>query len=106
MVKDAPKISTVIPDFMKFIEGCTLVAHNAEFDMKFIKRFAGASGYEVKNPVIDSLELARKTLPELRRHDLHTIADHFSIVFQHHRALPDAYTTSEVFVEMMKIKNS
>ena len=106
MVANAPKITAVIPDFMKFIEGCTLVAHNADFDMKFIKRFAGASGYEVKNPVIDTLELARKTLPELKHHDLHTIADHFSIVFQHHRALPDAYTTSEVFVEMIKIKNS
>ena len=106
MVKDAPKITAVIPDFMKFIEGATLVAHNADFDMKFLKRFAGASGYEVKNPVIDSLELARQTLPELKHHDLHTVADHFSIVFHHHRALSDAYETSEALVEMMKIKNN
>ncbi len=106
MVKDAPKIASVMPDFIKFIDGCTLVAHNAEFDMKFLKRFAGASGYEIKNPVIDSLELARQTLPELKHHDLHTVADHFSIVFHHHRALSDAYATSEALVEMMKIKNS
>ena len=106
MVKDAPKITAVIPDFIKFIDGCTLVAHNADFDMKFLKRFAGASGYEVKNPVIDSLELARQTLPELKHHDLHTVCDHFSIVFHHHRALSDAYATSEALVEMMKIKNS
>ena len=32
MVKDAPKISTVIPDFIKFIDGAIIVAHNAEFD--------------------------------------------------------------------------
>ena len=106
MVKDAPKITAVMPDFIKFIDGCTLVAHNADFDMKFLKRFAGASGYEVKNPVIDSLELARQTLPELKHHDLHTVCDHFSIVFHHHRALSDAYATSEALVEMMKIKNS
>ncbi len=105
MVKDAPKISVVIPDFMKFIDGAVLVAHNAEFDVKFIKRFAGAEEYEVKNKVIDTVEVARATLPQLRRHDLHTIAEHFGIVFRHHRALSDAYATAEAFIEMMKLKN-
>ena len=105
MVKDAPKISTVIPDFMKFIDGAILVAHNADFDVKFLKRFAGAEEYEVKNKVMDTVELARSTLPFLKRHDLHTIADHFGIVFRHHRALSDAYATAEAFIEMMKIKH-
>ena len=104
MVKDAPKIGSVIPDFMKFIDGAVLVAHNAEFDLKFIKRFAGGEEYEIKNKVLDSLEIARSTLPQLRRHDLHTIADHFGIVFHHHRALSDAYATAEAFIELMKIK--
>lgn len=106
MVKGAPKISTVIPDFMKFIQGSILVAHNADFDVKFIKRFAFAEEYEVKNKVMDSIELARATLPFLKRHDLHTVADHFGIAFRHHRALSDAYATAEAFVEMMKIKHS
>lgn len=106
MVKDAPRIGAVIPDFMKFIEGATLVAHNAEFDMKFLKRFAGAEEYEVKNPVLDSVEIARANLPQLRRHDLHTLAEHFGVVFHHHRALSDAYATAEIFIELMKIKNS
>ena len=106
MVKDAPKIGAVIPDFMKFIDGAILVAHNADFDMKFIKRFAGAEEYEVKNKVIDSVELARAQLPQLKRHDLHTVADHFGIIFHHHRALSDAYATAEVFIELMKIKNN
>ncbi len=105
MVKDAPKISAVIPDFMKFIEGSILVAHNADFDMKFLKRFAGAEDYEVKNQVIDSVEVARSTLAQLRRHDLHTLAEHFGVVFHHHRALSDAYATAEIFIELMKIKH-
>ncbi len=105
MVKDAPKIGVVIPDFMKFIEGAILVAHNAEFDTKFIKRFAGGEEYEIKNKVMDTLEMARSLLPQLKRHDLHTIADHFGIVFHHHRAMSDAYATAEAFVELMKIKN-
>ena len=83
-----------------------MVAHNAEFDLKFIKRFAGAEEYEIKNKVLDTVEIARSTLQQLRRHDLHTIAEHFGIVFHHHRALSDAYATAEAFIELMKIKNS
>ncbi len=105
MVKDAPKISAVISDFMKFIDGCVVVAHNAEFDTKFIKRFAGVEEYEMKNKILDTLELARACLPQLKRHDLHTIADHFGIIFHHHRAMSDAYATAEAFIELMKIKN-
>jgi DNA polymerase-3 subunit alpha (Gram-positive type) len=105
MVKDAPKIGAVLPDFMKFIDGATLVGHNAvDFDMKFVKRFAHAEGYEVKNPVIDTMSLGRETLRMLKHHDLHTIADHFGIAFHHHRALSDSYATAEIFIEMMKIK--
>ena len=105
MVKDSPKIGSVIPDFMKFIDGAVLVAQNADFDMKFVKRFAGAEDYEVKNKVLDTLDLARAHLPMLRRHDLHTLAEHFGIVFNHHRALSDSYATAEVFIELLKIKN-
>lgn len=106
MVKDSPKIGVVIPDFIKFIDGAVLVAQNADFDMKFIKRFAGAEDYEVKNKVLDTLELARSNLPMLKRHDLHTLAEYFGIVFHHHRALSDSYCTAEVFIELMKIKNN
>ena len=104
LVKDAPKISAVIPDFMKFIENSILVAHNAEFDLKFIKRFAGAEDYEVKNKVLDTMELSRQCLPQLRRNDLHTIADYFNITFHHHRALSDSYATAELLIELMKLK--
>jgi DNA polymerase III epsilon subunit family exonuclease len=104
MVKDSPKIGAVIPDFMKFIEGATLVAHNAEFDIKFIKRFAGIEEYEIRNEVVDTVLLARKYLPFLKHVDLHTVADHFGIIFRHHRALSDAYATAESFIELMKIK--
>jgi len=104
MVASAPRIGQVLPDFLKFIEGAVLVAHNADFDMKFLRRFATVEEYEVKNKVMDSIELARSTLPMLKKHDLHTVADHFQIVFHHHRALSDAYATAEAFIEMMKIK--
>ncbi len=104
MVKDAPKISSVIPDFMKFIEGAIIVAHNAEFDMKFLKRFSAVEEFEITNKVLDTVDMARTYLPQLKRADLATVADHFGIIFHHHRALSDAYATAEAFIELMKLK--
>ncbi len=105
MVKDAPKIPAVIPDFMKFIEGSVLIAQNASFDMKFIKRFAEAEEYSIANKVLDTLEMGRKLLRQLAHHDLHTMADHFGIVFRHHRALSDAYATAQLFLELTKLQS-
>lgn len=104
MVKDAPKIDKVLPDFLKFIEYSVIVAHNAPFDTSFLRRFANENDYEVSNRVLDTLEMSRKLLPALRHHDLKTIADYFGIVFRHHRALSDAYATAEAFIELMKLK--
>ena len=74
-------------DFLKFIDGSILVAQNSSFDMKFVKRFAGGIDYEVKNKVLDTVELARKYVPSLKKHDLQTLADHFNVIF-HHRYSP------------------
>ncbi|MBO5927243.1 MAG: 3'-5' exoribonuclease, partial [Clostridia bacterium] len=105
MVKNSPKIGAVIPDFIKFIQGATLVAHNADFDVKFIKRFAGAEDYAITNKVMDTLELSRRYLTMLKKADLKTVAEHFNIEFRHHRALSDAYATAEIFIELLKIKS-
>lgn len=103
MVKDAPKIGQVIPDFMKFIEGATVVAHNADFDTKFIRRFANAEDYEFKNKVMDTMFMAREKLPKIGRFDLETLAKQFNVVFNHHRALDDAIATAQIFLEMMRL---
>ena len=105
MVKDAPKIEQVLPDFLKFIEYSVIVAHNAAFDTSFLRRFANENDYEVNSAVMDTLEMSRRFLPALRHHDLKTVADYFGIVFRHHRALSDAYATAEAFIELMKIKH-
>lgn len=106
MVKDAPKITAVLPDFMKFIDGAVLVGHNVEFDIGFVKKYANAEDYAVNNESNDTMLLSRKYLPELKRNKLNDLADYFNITFHHHRALADAYATAEVFVELMKIKSS
>ncbi len=106
MVANAPKIDNVMPDFMKFIDGAILVGQNiVDFDIKFIKRFAGGLEYDVKNELIDTLALARSVLPNLRKHDLHTLAEYFGIQFNHHRALSDSYATADVLRELFKLQN-
>ena len=72
--------------------------------MKFIKRFANAEDYAITNEVQDTMAIARQLLPQLKHHDLKTLADKFGIVFHHHRALSDAYATAEIFIELQKIK--
>src|SRR5690606_34258745 len=66
MVKDAPEIEDVLTRFKEFISDHTLVAHNASFDIGFLNAGFKKLGFgEVKNPVIDTLELARFLYPEL-----------------------------------------
>lgn len=102
MVADAPPFGAVVGDFYKFAYGSVLVAHNAEFDVKFMRTQAKPYDYFFRNPVTDTLQMARETLPELSNHKLNTVAEHYNVKFLHHRALSDAYATAQIFIEMMK----
>ncbi|RAL25594.1 PolC-type DNA polymerase III [Thermoflavimicrobium daqui] len=103
MVKDAPEIDDVITRFLTFIEGCTLVAHNARFDMGFLQEAVKRLGQEpVKNPVLDTLELARFLFPTMKNHRLNTLADRLGVnLEQHHRAIYDAEATGYVLWKML-----
>ena len=106
MVKNAPTYADVLPDFFKFTRGAVLVAHNADFDCKFIKHHAKALNYFFDNDVIDTVQFARDTVLGLSNYKLNTVCEHFNIKFLHHRALSDAYATAEMFIELVKIKKS
>ncbi|TCS95442.1 PolC-type DNA polymerase III [Hazenella coriacea] len=103
MVKDAPEIDDVIARFLQFIDGCVLVAHNARFDMGFLQEAVKRIGEQpVKNPVLDTLELARFLYPGLRNHRLNNLADKLDVKLeQHHRAIYDAETTGYVLWKML-----
>ncbi|MCQ2387230.1 MAG: hypothetical protein MJ066_02140 [Clostridia bacterium] len=103
LLENKPTIEQVFPDFMKFIDGTILVVHNAGFDPLFIRRIARQEDYEFINKVLDTIAISKQQLPSLRKYDLHTLADHFGIVFHHHRALSDAYATAEAFIELMRL---
>lgn len=106
MVKSAPTIGQVFADYFKFLGDAVFVAHNAEFDYKFLKYAGKQIGYVMKNDVIDTLKKARETLPMLKNHKLNTVCDHYGIEFLHHRASSDAFATAQAYLEMVKEKNS
>lgn len=103
MVKDAPTIEEMFPKVLEFIKGTVLVAHNATFDIGFLKTVAKDLGYEFDYTYVDTLPLARKLYPELKKHKLGKIAEYLKIKVEvAHRALDDVDTTVKVLREMMK----
>lgn len=104
MVEDAPFIEDVIPKFIDFIGNYTLVAHNANFDMKFLIYNIEIIDLKINNPVADTLSLSRKVLPNLKNHKLGTLAKHFNIKIENqHRALDDALATAQVYIKCHEI---
>ena len=98
MVKDAPTIEQVMPSVINFIQEFPLVAHNASFDIGFLRYNAQPLGYQIDNVVIDTLQLARDLFPEYKRFKLGKIAENLGIkVDVAHRALDDVKTLVKVF---------
>ncbi|MBX0356409.1 PolC-type DNA polymerase III [Halobacillus sp. Nhm2S1] len=104
MVKDAPEIEQVLKDFHEWTGEDILVAHNASFDMGFLNAGYQNIGLEKStNPVIDTLELARFLVPELKNHRLNTLCKKFDIeLTQHHRAIYDAEATGYLLWKLLK----
>ncbi len=102
MVADAETIDKVFPKILDFIEGSVLVAHNAPFDIGFLKQNAKALGYEFDYTYIDTLSLAKDLFPDYKKYKLGKIAENLGIKVEvAHRALDDVDTTVKVFRVMM-----
>ncbi len=102
MVKDAPKIEEILGSFLEFCKGCVLVAHNAQFDVGFMRINAERAGVPFKFCVCDTLTLARCMYPDLPNHKLNTLSKHLNVALEHHhRAVDDAKATADVFVKMI-----
>ena len=103
MLVGQPKIHEVYPDFVKFLGDSVFIAHNADFDYRFLKSVGKDQGYYLSNECEDTMIISRKKLPWLSNHKLNTICGHFGIEFRHHRALSDAFATAEAFIELAKL---
>ncbi|MCD2348361.1 DNA polymerase III subunit alpha [Clostridium guangxiense] len=103
MVKDAETIEQAFPKMLEFIEGSVLVAHNAEFDVGFLKHNAKVLGYDFNFSYVDTLSLAQDVFPQLKSYKLGRIAKNLGIKVEvAHRALDDVDTTVKVFNIMLE----
>jgi len=106
MVADAPPIESVLPAFLEFAEGCVLVAHNAPFDVGFLRHFAEQQQRSwPRFEVVDTAKLARRviTRDDAPNCKLSSLARVFnSGTTPNHRALADARATVDVLHGLME----
>jgi len=103
MVENAPSIKEVLPDFLKFIEGTVLVAHNADFDYRFLRETARSLSIDINLPYIDTLQMS-KALISIPSYGLEKVVKALSLGdFNHHRALDDASITAQVFMKLLEM---
>ncbi len=103
MVKDAPKEGDALRALLSFAGHRTLVAHNASFDMSFLRAAAARTGQLVQNAFADTLAIARCALPQLKNHKLDTLAAHFQVSFRHHRADDDSRALAQIFFGLVEM---
>src|SRR5579863_2095048 len=104
MVNTAPRAAEIFPDFLNFIDGAILVGHNVGFDLGFLSYEARLLGLDFPIDGLDTIPLARRFLPALRRFKLDNVADHLKIATSNrHRALGDARVTAAIFIKLLAL---
>jgi len=103
MVKNAPTFDRVVPDLMRVLEGNVFVAHNANFDWRFItSEITRATGHQLRGRRLCTVKMARKVVPQLPRRSLDWIARYYGVEIQNrHRAGGDAIATAKCLVRML-----
>ncbi|MBE7023112.1 MAG: PolC-type DNA polymerase III [Ruminococcaceae bacterium] len=118
MVKDAPNIDEILPEFIEFCGRKNdvkniIIAHNAKFDVSFIK--AEIERYNQRHeddtlsfddyPILDTVAFSKEIFPEEKKHNLDALCERLGVSLEnHHRALDDATATAEAFIKMHLIK--
>ena len=106
-VKNEPAFADIYPEFLEFISGSVLIAHNAKFDISFVKAEATRAGRELPaNKVIDSLALFRKWYPKSSSHSVAAVAKHAAVRTDTlHRAAADSMYVFLIFDKSIKERN-
>ena len=107
MLEGEPTPDEVLPEFYKFIAGSILVAHNASFDIGFLKHEFALLGMSLNNQSLCTLKMSRKLYPNLPNHKLKTVSRYLleesCEQMQMHRALDDAKLAGMIWLEMGKV---
>ncbi len=99
MLKGAPELKEALTAFLDFVDGRPLAAHNAEFDIGFIRAGCRKVGLPFEPTYVDSLILAQNLMPELKKFKLDIVAEALDLpAFNHHRASDDAATVGYMLI--------
>lgn len=104
MVANAPDIATVIQRFHKFAQNAVLVAHNAPFDMGFLKKYEAQTGCRFSNPILDTVLLSAVLFGESESHSLDALAHRLGITISEearHTAIGDATATADAILKII-----
>lgn len=106
-VKGQPPITAILPEFKAYVgdDDTVLVAHNAAFDMKFLRLQETASGILFSNPVLDTLLLSAFLHDHAENHNLDAIAERLGVaaIDNRHNALGDSLLTAEVLLKLLEL---
>lgn len=105
MVRHAPTFEVLYPQFLRLVEDRKLVAHNANFEARALKRELTSSGIDIDTSnFVDTLKLSRQLLKKkVLNHKLNTIAAHYNLGnFEPHQALSDAHMTALVLQKFIQ----
>lgn len=98
MLHDMPKPEKIMPELKNFIGDRIVLAHNASFDSKFLHAEMKRAKVKFDNPVLCTMILSRRLIPNAYNHKLETLADHLNIrIGRAHRALDDAKATAKLW---------
>jgi DNA polymerase III epsilon subunit family exonuclease len=102
MLTDCPTIEEVLKDFLSFIDGSIIAAHNADFDMAVLTAECTRLGIQIDWPCFCTLKLSRALLPDLNSRSLDNLAAHYGLTFEaRHRSIGDCKVTYEVFKKLL-----
>lgn len=102
-VENAHTIDKVLPEFLAFCGECLLVAHNADFDVGFVRAAAKKLGLYFDSPYLDTVGLSRYLNTDLKSHKLDVVAKYYNLgSFHHHRAVDDAEILAQIYFAMVK----
>lgn len=107
MVRDAPTIAEVMPEFIEFVSGSAVVAHNIAFDGGFMRANAARLGLNW-SPAAEfcTVQLSRKAFPKERAHNLTVLAERLGLNFApggRHRSFGDVQVTAQAYVRLMEL---
>lgn len=106
MVADAPGVAEVVRRFHAFAEGAVLIAHNAPFDMEFLRRAEFAIGKRFDNPILDTVLLSAVVYGQTEVHSLDALTHRLGITIPEearHTAIGDTVATADAFLKLVQI---